>query len=74
MGFRIRTVKIKVPVAQPVRDIPYKKVKEEIKEYLSRRKTPAWIEDIVDDLRIDTVTALQAIRQLEKERKIREAK
>lgn len=74
MKFRTMRIEVKVPASPYYRKVPYRRAKKEIREYIQRKRNPAWIEDIVDDLRIDTVTVLRAVKQLEKEKKIHEAK
>jgi hypothetical protein len=54
-----------------VRKIQRRKAKEEIIEYLEHRKGKVWMEDVMDDLRIDPVIVVGVLKELHKEGKIK---
>ena len=71
MEYRTKTVRIKIPLIR-YRRVTLNQAKKDIAEYATHKKKKIWVEDVLDDLRIDPLTAVQAIRQLKKEGKIRE--
>ena len=54
-----------------IRTIPVNKAKREIEVYIKHKKQKVWIEDLINDLRIDPVIIVRVIKQLEKEGKIK---
>ncbi len=54
-----------------MRNIPVLKAKREIELYIKHKKRKVWIEDLINDLRIDPIVIVKAIRLLEKEGKIK---
>ena len=56
---------------QRIRNIPVSKAKKEIELYIKHKKQKVWIEDVMNDLRIDPVVVVKAIKLLEKEGKIK---
>lgn len=53
------------------RKISSSRAKEEIVEYLEHRKGKVWMEDVMNDLRIDPLIVVRTFRQLHKEGKIK---
>jgi hypothetical protein len=53
------------------RKIPRRRAKEEITEYLEHRKGKVWMEDVMNDLRIDPVIVVDVFKELHKEGKIK---
>ena len=71
MEYKTKSFKIKIPVIR-YRKVTLNQAKKDIAEYAEHKKKKIWIEDVLDDLRIDPLTAVHAIMQLKKEGKIKE--
>lgn len=56
------------------RELSYEKAKSEIIGYLEHRKEETWIENIIDDLKIDPKIVIKVIKKLHNKGKITEAK
>ena len=53
------------------RKITKAKAKKEIEKYLEHKKKRVWIEDVVNDLKIEPKIVIKVIKDLEKEGKIK---
>ena len=69
-------VKVRHALSEPeseikIRTLSFQEARRQISEYLEHSKREVWIEDIIDDLRIDPELVVRVIEKLKKEGKIK---
>jgi hypothetical protein len=53
------------------RTLPLKQAENEIEEYIKHKKEKVWLEDVINDLKIEPEIIIKVIKKLEKEGKIK---
>lgn len=60
-----------VPEEIELRRLSFSDARKEIEEYLKRKKEKIWLEDVINDLKIEPEMVVRVVKQLEREGKIK---